>query len=169
MIFKKKCSICGAKNPQDARICVSCDAPFELKQTKNQDVAGDYDKVTHLNPQTAEAYYERGLAHRNQGQMERAIEDFDKAIRLNPGFAKAYSSRAHIFLNKQQYDRAVADCNKAISNDPNDAIAYVNRGVAYKQQGNEAEAVANFEKAVTLSNNPQVIKMAEQQIEELSR
>ena len=77
--------------------------------------------------------------------------------------------RADIYLNKKQYDRAIADCSKAIRLDPNDAVVYVNQGVAYKLQGNEAEAIANFEKAVTLSDNPQVIEMAKQQIEELSR
>ena len=91
------------------------------------------------------------------------------AIRLNPQFAKAYGSRAHIYLNKKQYDQAIVDCSKAIRLDPDDAVAYVNHGVAYKLQGNKAEAIANFEKAITLSDNPQVIKMAEQQIEELSR
>ncbi len=169
LFFKKKCSICGAKNPPDAKTCISCDAPFEFRQAKTPAVTKDYDESIHLNPQTAEAYYERGLAYRNQGQGERAIEDFDKAIRLNPQFAKAYSSRAHIYLNKKQYDQAIVDCSKAIRLDPKDAVAYVNQGVAYKLQGNKAEAIANFEKAVTLSDNPQVIKMAEQQIEELSR
>jgi len=169
LFFTKKCSVCGAKNPIYTNTCVSCDAPFEFKPVKTPEVTNDYDDVTHLNPQTAEEYYERGLAHRDQGQLELAIEDFDQAIRLNPQFAKAYSSRAHIYLNKQHYDRAVVDCNKAISLDPNDAIAYVNRGVAYKLQGNENEAIVNFEKAITLSDNPQVIKIAEQQIKELYR
>ena len=169
LFFKKKCSICGAKNPLDAKTCVSCDVPFEFRQAKTPEFTRNYDEVIRLNPQTAEAYYERGLVYRNQEQGERAIEDFDKAIRLNPQFAKAYSSRAHVYLNNKQYDRAIVDCGKAIRLDPNDAVAYVNQGVAYKLQGNKAEAIANFEKAVTLSDNPQVIKMAEQQIEELSR
>ncbi|MBA7633687.1 hypothetical protein ES703_41258 [subsurface metagenome] len=64
---------------------------------------------------------------------------------------------------------AIADCNKAIRLDPNDAVACLNRGVAYKLQGNEAEAIADFEKAVTLSDNPQLIKQAKQQIKELSK
>ena len=169
LFFTKKCSVCGAKNPIYANTCGSCDAPFEFRQVKTPEVTGDYDNVIHLDPQTDEEYYERGLAHRDQGQLEQALEDFDQAIRLNPQFAKAYSSRGHIYLNKQNYDRAVIDCSKAISLDPNDAIAYLNRGVAYKLQGNEAEAIVNFEKAVTLSDNPQVIKMAEQQIKELYR
>ena len=73
------------------------------------------------------------------------------------------------YLNKGQYDLAIADLSKAIELDPSLAEAYGNRAWAYKKQGKKAEAIADFEKFITLTDNPQWIEMARQQIEELSK
>ena len=35
-------------------------------------------------PKDAEAYYYRGLAYHELGQIKRGIQDYDEAIRLNP-------------------------------------------------------------------------------------
>ena len=45
------------------------------------------------NEQYAAAYNNRGIAYRNLGQEERAIEDYDEAIRLDPEYALAYNNR----------------------------------------------------------------------------
>ena len=44
----------------------------------------DYDQAIRLNPNFAEAFYNRGVAYDGKGQPDRAIEDYDQAIRLNP-------------------------------------------------------------------------------------
>lgn len=169
MFFKKKCPDCGTNNPRGAATCASCGAPFEQRQVERPEALKDYDEAIFLSHQSAEAYYKRGFAYQKLGQNESAIEDFDKAISINPQFAKAYSNRAYAYLSKGQYDRTIIDCNKAFRLDPGDAVVCLNRGVAHKLQGNTAEAIADFEKAITLSENPQLIKQAQQQIKELSR
>ncbi len=169
MFFKKKCPNCGAKNPKDAPTCARCGAAFELRTARILEAVRDYDEAIRLNPQSAEAYYKRGFFYQSHGYAERAIEDFDRAIRTDPQFAKAYGNRAYAYLNKKQYDLAIADCTRAINLDPNDAVAYLNRGVAYKFQGDKARATTDFQKAITLSDDPQLIEKAKQQINELSR
>lgn len=169
MFFKKKCPNCGNKNPKDAPNCTRCGAQFELRPARILEDIKDYDESIHLNPQSAEAYYKRGFFYQNQGFVERAIEDFDKAIRIDPQFTKAYDNRAYAYLNKKQYHLAIADCTKAINLDPNDAVSCLNRGVAYKLQGDKAKATADFEKAITLSDSPQLIEKAKQQIMGLSK
>ena len=80
----------------------------------------------------------------------------------------AYSNRglAHHYLG--QLERAIEDYDEAIRLNPEDAVAYYNRGLAYKELGKKAEAIDDFEKFITLTDNPQLIEMARQQIEELS-
>ena len=41
----------------------------------------------------AAAFYNRGMAWRNQGKIDRAIDDYDQALRLRPTFAEAWNER----------------------------------------------------------------------------
>ena len=172
MFFKKKCPNCGSNNPTGAKTCTSCGTSFDLRQAKNlaesSEEIRDCDQAIHRNPESAEAYYKRGFAYQKLGQSERAIADFDKATRIDPQFARAYSSRGFAYLNKEQYKLAIADCTRAIELDTGDAVAHLNRGVAYKLQGDKARAKADFEKVINFSDHSQAIKIAKQQIKELS-
>lgn len=81
----------------------------------------------------------------------------------------AYDNRAHAYNKKGQYDLAIADCDKAIELDHELAGAYYNRRLAYKEQGKEADAIVDFEKVIALMNDTQLVELAGQQIEELSK
>ena len=69
--------------------------------------------VNRLNPQNADAYYNRGIAYYNLGQDERAIEDWDEAIRLNPEYAKAYYNRGVTYEHLGKQEQADRDFAKA--------------------------------------------------------
>ena len=78
-------------------------------------------------------------------------------------------ARTLAYNEKGQYDLAIADCNKTIELDPNLADAYYNRALAYIAQGKKYMAIADFKKFINLTNNPEWIEMARQEIEELSQ
>ena len=46
-----------------------------------------------IGPDLAIAYYERGNAYANLGDLARAIADYDEALRLDPELAGAYNNR----------------------------------------------------------------------------
>ena len=167
MFFKKKCAQCGAKNSRDATNCVSCGAPFELRQAEGQIAIEDYDKAIRINPKDAVAYFNRGNAYHSLNKKKRAIEDFYQAIHLNPQFAEAYHNRGTIYRDLGQFEQAIEDYDQAIHLNPRDTVAYYNRGNTYKLRGKKAEAIADFEKVITLTDNPQWVEIARQQIEEL--
>jgi len=79
-----------------------------------------------------------------------------------------YGNRGIVYQKLGQLEWALEDYDEAIHLNPEYAYAYNNRGLAYKELGQKAEAIADFEKSITLSDNPQWIEMARQQIEELS-
>ena len=166
---KKKCPNCGASNQKDATRCVRCGVPFPPEPIKHPEAFKDLDEAIRLNPQNAEAYYQRGLAYQKEGYADRAIQDFDMAIRLDPALAKAYSNRGYAYLNQKQYDRAIADCTEAIKLNPDDAVARYNRGVTYKLVDKKYDAKDDFEKVIALAKDPRLIQITKQQLKEVSK
>src|SRR5262245_47707481 len=84
---------------------------------------------THIIPSLSErnrvvAYYNRGLAHHQKADYDRAIRDFDEAIRLDPKYAHAYYNRGLAHHQKADYDRAIRDFDEAIRLDPKYAHAH---------------------------------------------
>ena len=70
-----------------------CANNTEIMKTERQSdtpTFAEYDEVIRLNPDSADAYFNRGKAKR---QDPSAIADYDAAIRLNPDFAEAYFYR----------------------------------------------------------------------------
>lgn len=60
-----------------------------------------YEELVGINPQLAEAYYNRGVAYDKLGNHQQAIKDFSKAIELNPQLAEAYD--VHTLIHDEVY------------------------------------------------------------------
>jgi tetratricopeptide (TPR) repeat protein len=85
----------------------------------------------------------RGLAHNNKGDYERAIADMTRAIGVDPSYTIAIGNRGFVYNNKGDYDRAIADLTRAIELDPKDAFAFYNRSFAYGGKGDYDHAIAD--------------------------
>ena len=83
----------------------------------------DYTKAIELNPNYAEAYFNRG---------------------------NVYSYRNNYL---KSYSQAIADYTQAINLNPNFASAYQGRGLCYKAIGRNSEAEKDFAKATELGYN----------------
>ena len=90
----------------------------------------DYDEAIRINPKYASALNNRGLAHFNKGQHQRAIADYDASIQLETD-AVRLNNRGNAYASRGQYDRAIQDFDEAVATDPKYPIAYYNRGNAY--------------------------------------
>ena len=121
---------------------------------------GDYDRAIvafsdamRLDPKSALAFTNRGVAYVRKGDMDRAIADFSEAIRLDPNYALASSNRGIAYARKGDNDRAIADFNEAIRLDPKSVLAFANRGIAYGKKGDNDQAIADFNEAIRLDPN----------------
>jgi tetratricopeptide (TPR) repeat protein len=75
-----------------------------------------YNKAIKINPEFANAYFSRGVAHaEGKGEYDKAISDYDRAIELNPTFAKAILSRGVANYYKGEYGKAWEDVHKVQS------------------------------------------------------
>jgi tetratricopeptide (TPR) repeat protein len=110
----------------------------------------DLTKAIEIDPKYADAYNQRGIAFRRNGDFARAISDQSKAIEIKPTFARAYNSRGFAYQQQKDYDRALADYNKAIELDPGYAVAYFNRAITYGQTDDTNRAIADLKQAIKL-------------------
>jgi len=104
-----------------------------------------------------------------KGQYNEAIDECNKAIELDPDYTWSYHLRAYAYIAKGEFDLAIADCSKAIDLEPWEAHFYLERAHAYIDKGQYALAIADFEECISLTDNPELIEKAQQQIEELSQ
>ena len=61
-----------------------------------EQAVADFDRSLQLNPKPAEVYYHRGLAHRELGRFQCALDDFTRAIELKTDYAVAHCSRGNL-------------------------------------------------------------------------
>ncbi|MFC2070215.1 tetratricopeptide repeat protein [Chloroflexota bacterium] len=127
----------------------------------------DYTIAIQLDPDSYIAYYDRGLVYYQQIQYSHAIADFNEAIELHPGYIDAYFYRGVCLYEKGFYGKALIDLDRAIELDSGYTNAYYWRALNHKLMGNEAEAIADFETYINLSDSPEWIEQALNEIEAL--
>ncbi|NKB17745.1 MAG: tetratricopeptide repeat protein [Pseudanabaena sp. CRU_2_10] len=66
-----------------------------------------------IDPNYADAYYNRGKARTDLSDREGAIADYTRAIELNPNLADAYGNRGILLYNMRDKQGAIADLQKA--------------------------------------------------------
>jgi tetratricopeptide (TPR) repeat protein len=110
-----------------------------------------YDLAIEINPEYAEAYYNRGLAKAIQQHYNEAIADYTTAIEINPKYADAYYNRGLTKFHLQCYKEAIADYTTAIENNPKLADSYSARGLAKANQQHYNEAIDDYNKAIEIN------------------
>jgi tetratricopeptide (TPR) repeat protein len=98
----------------------------------------EFTQAIRLNPNYAEAYFNRGEAYRYRyalryfsgNDCDLAIADYTQAIRLIPSYAEAYYRRGDAYSEKGDDNQAIADYEVALRINPNhkaarDGINYI--------------------------------------------
>jgi tetratricopeptide (TPR) repeat protein len=104
--------------------------------------------VLGLEPGSAEASYNLGIACAATNKDELAVDSFTRAIGLNDRKADYFYNRGITYKKLGQDDKAIADFAKALELDPANADAYNNRGTIYLGRGELQNAMNDFNSAI---------------------
>jgi tetratricopeptide (TPR) repeat protein len=96
-------------------------------------------------------YQLRGLAYRDQGDIEAAIKDFSTSIKMRPSY-DAYLRRGEMYFEKGAYKIAEHDFTEAIEINPS-LQAYKLRGLTYLVLGNLDMAVVDGTEIINIAPN----------------
>ena len=164
MIFFIPCCSCQAdviKNYEEKQLkTINADSRKQFKDLmkkgekaydndKDKKAVEYYSKAIKINPNSAEAYYQRTGPLASQYYKlekkdpkskklkkleEKIMNGLTKAITLNPNHYKAYTDRGSSYATMKEFDKALDDYNMAIKINPKHAEAYLWRSWVYKQQ-----------------------------------
>jgi tetratricopeptide (TPR) repeat protein len=112
-----------------------------------------YDHAILLDPNYADAYFNKGYDLDDLKRYDEAIVAYDQAIRLNPTHALAYNNKGISLDNLTRYEDAIVAYDHAIRLNPNDATAYYNKGGALGNLTRYEDAIVAYNHAIRLDPN----------------
>ncbi|MDJ0599264.1 MAG: tetratricopeptide repeat protein [Crocosphaera sp.] len=110
----------------------------------------DLSSAISLDPNLADAYYNRGFIYLDLGKPYQGLADFDKAIKLKPEWSKSYHGKGLIYLEMGQPQDALENLTTSISLLPSYAPSYYYRSFVYTQLGDNKKALTDIKKAADL-------------------
>lgn len=115
-----------------------------------EEAAADLMQALDSEPQNTDIYYERGLIHEQNGQLDKALADFNHAIELDAFNEKAFSARGGVNRKLHNYEQALDDHMRALEINPESALGYGYRGHTYLVLDRNDEALEDFNKVIQL-------------------
>jgi tetratricopeptide (TPR) repeat protein len=97
------------------------------------------------------AYYNRGQAFMNMGQVENAIRDYSAAIALNPFYQEAVYNRGIAYEKIRAFDLALRDYDRTLVLNPSNYQALNNRGILYGKSGSYDLSIQCFNRALAIN------------------
>jgi tetratricopeptide (TPR) repeat protein len=109
------------------------------------------ERALKINPQSAEAHFNKGMALLEIKKFEDAISCFDKAIKFKIDYFPAFFNRGNALAQLEKFEEAVTSYKSAVLIAPSFAEGYCNLGNALTQLGKLEDAVCYYEKSIQLA------------------
>jgi tetratricopeptide (TPR) repeat protein len=106
----------------------------------------------------ADAFYKQGLAYKNEGKPDQAIEALEHAVAANPKHYMAWASLGNLYKTaKKDIPKAVSAYERAVEGIKKDKVVWTNLGMAYFRNNQTDQALKALITASTLDpNDPEV-------------
>lgn len=116
------------------------------------------DLPANMRKKYASAYNNRGIIHKNKGNLALAFADYNMALDIKPDYVEALYNRAVAYQMVGQFDKSLSDLNLAISIAPGKAALYGARGATYWHKQQNDLAIRDMDKAVGLAPEDQTLR-----------
>ncbi len=107
-----------------------------------------HDRAIAADAKNHQAYVNKGVVHRLQGDYARAEECYMKALALEPNYAELHASMGALAMFQDDTEKAIKHLEKAVELDDTLAVAHSNLAIAYATIGKFKEADSELRKAV---------------------
>lgn len=144
--------------PADAAAYARRGAAF-LGRRDFEHAIADFTRASEMNPNEAEYWYLRGMAHWQNQQPIPALSDFDRTLELNSNYLAARISRAQLRLAHKDTADAVADLDAADRVAAKQDDARYTLAHLYQQADLPARGVAQLD--LWIANHPDDSKMVD--------
>ena len=134
-----------------------------LRQGKPEDAIKEFQRVLTINPKSAVAYNNIGVALATQAnqkkaeldaaKLKQAIAIYQQAIATEPGYALPYNNLGLALFHRDQIDEAIEKYRSAIEIAPNYLLARWNLAYALRHRSFDA-AVTEYRAAIKLAADP---------------
>lgn len=111
------------------------------------------DRKPPLDPGSAEAFNDRGVALHGQQRYEEALANYAQALRLKPDYGVAHYNQGTALLSLGRWEEALDCYDRAIALDPRHAAAHMNRGLTLQKLSRYEDAVASYDAAIALDSS----------------
>jgi tetratricopeptide (TPR) repeat protein len=111
------------------------------------------DRALAIDPNCAEAWFNKGVMLIDLGRNEEALAACDRALVINPNDAGAWRHKGNVLKALGRDEEALAAYNRALAIDPNYADAWINRGNVLNELGRNEEALVAYNRALTINPN----------------
>lgn len=91
-----------------------------------------------------------GIALKEQGKLEEAIESFNRALGIKPDYAEAYNNIGNALTELEKSEEAIEAYKKAINIKADYADAYNNMGFILNQQGRLNDSIEAYKKVLSI-------------------
>ena len=118
-----------------------------------------YQELVKVAPDSALPHANLGIAYRNSGYLDKAINEYEKAVQLAKGNHKLHKILGVLYSKKGYFEKAIAALEKAVALKQDYFEAYNHLGIAYAKSGLLDKAALNFE--IVLKIRPDSVKVFE--------
>jgi Tfp pilus assembly protein PilF len=119
-------------------------------KTNDPAAVDTFRKVVTLDPTSAEAHLNLGIALADRHQTDAALAEFNEAVRLAPQSAAPYYNKGRLLGELRRFDEAIPELREACRLEPGFADSYYRLGLAERESGNNERAADALRKAVEL-------------------